>query len=792
MKKIYLFFFLMSMITTMAQEKFTITGRIKDASSGETLIAVSIIDKGTYIGTVSNEYGFYSITLDKGIHNLEVSYLGYKTFTTTIDLTKNTKLDVSLTESTESLDAVEISTFTEKVSVKKAEMSVNKMKVQTIKSIPAVLGEVDVLRSITTLPGVTTAGEGQSGFNVRGGAADQNLVLLDEATLFNTSHLFGFFSVINADAIKDLKLYKGGIPAKYGGRISSVLEIHQKDGNKYGFHGNGGIGLLSSRLTLEGPIGSDKASFFISGRRSYADLFLPIVQPDNKSKAYFYDLNTKVNWEVDDENKLFLSGYFGRDIFALGTSFVNEYGNAVANLRWNHVFNSKLFSNLSLIYSNYYYGLEFDLAGFQWDSGLENINLKYDLTQYYNDRLTLNYGLQTTGYIFNPGKIDPSKEGTGIVSEQLPKKHAIENALYLDVEHQLTDDIDLRYGVRFTNFIRLGEKNSNIYQGDPVTYDEDLKLYEEATPIGEVDIDISKIRKQFYNFEPRFSIAYAFNKTSSIKGSYQRMVQYIHQISNTQSPTPLDIWTPSGEYFDPQISDQIAFGYYKEFNGVYSLTAEVFGKKVKNRIDYIDGAELVAQEAVEAITLNGRARAYGLELMFKKETGKFNGWISYTLSKSEQQTPGRNATEIGINNGEWYASGYDKTHDVSVIANYDASKKWKFNTAFTYQTGQPVTYANASYSYLGLNVPNYGLRNENRLPNYHRLDLSATYTPTKYETKSWKGEWIFSIYNVYNRNNASSISFRQDQNYDTGVTRNVTEQNSIFGMIPSVAFNFKF
>ncbi|MGY6647586.1 TonB-dependent receptor [Wenyingzhuangia sp. IMCC45574] len=799
MKKISFLLFLLSCITSMAQENFTITGRIKDAASEETLIGVSVIQVGSYKGTVSNEYGFYSITLPKGKHNLEISYLGFKTYNTTIDLSKNTTLDISLEESAESLEAVEISAYTEKVNIRKAEMSVNKMKVQTIKEIPAVLGEVDVLKSITTLPGVTTAGEGQSGFNVRGGAADQNLVLLDEATLFNTSHLFGFFSVINADAIKDLKLYKGGVPAKYGGRISSVLEIHQKDGNKNEFHGNGGIGLLSSRLTLEGPIKKKKASFFLSGRRSYADLFLPIIQPENKSKAYFYDLNTKVNWEVDDKNKLFLSGYFGRDIFSLGTSFVNEYGNAVANLRWNHVFNSQLFSNLSLIYSNYYYGLEIDFAGFKWNSGLENYNLKYDLTKYYNDDITLNYGVQSINYIFNPGKIEPNKEGSGIDTDQLPKKYAIENALYVDVEHQLTDKIDLRYGLRLTNFMRMGEKEINIYDGDPVTYDEGLKIYEEATPIGQKDVKRSKIRKQFYNLEPRFSLAYAFNNSSSFKASYQRMVQYIHQVSNTQSPTPLDIWTPSGQHFDPQISDQIAFGYSKNFNSMYSLTAEIFGKTVKNRIDYIDGAELVAQEAVEAVTLSGKGRAYGLELMFKKEQGKFNGWISYTLSRSEQQTKGRNENEIGINNGKWYATGYDKTHDLSVIANYKASKRWKFNTSFTLQSGQPVTYADGNYVLFskdnpaeGITVPNYGDRNSYRLPIYHRLDASATYIPKKYENKKWKGEWVFSVYNLYNRQNASSISFVQDEDTSTGTTRNITERLTMFGIIPSVTFNFKF
>lgn len=773
---------------SIAQEKYTITGVVKDANSGETLIGVSVFQKQISKGTSTNEYGFFSFTLDKGKHEIEFSYLGYNNFKTTIDLNKNTRLNVNLTENLESLETVEISSYSEKVNIQKAEMSVNKMKVKTIKEIPAVLGEVDVLRAITTLPGVTTAGEGQSGFNVRGGAADQNLVLLDEATIYNTSHLFGLFSVINADAIKNLKLYKGGIPAKYGGRISSVLDIHQKDGNKYGFHGNGGIGLISSRLTLEGPLKKDKASFFLSGRRSYADLFIPLIMPDNNNTAFFYDLNTKLNWEIDDRNQLFLSGYFGKDVFSLSDSFINNYGNAVGNLRWNHVYNDKLFSNLSLIYSNYFYGLELDFVGFVWDSGLQNIDVMYDFTKYVNDNISVNFGIKNTTYEFNPGKIKPNNDESGIEENQLAKKYAIETGVYVDAEHKLNEKLDFRYGVRFSSFARMGELNQNIYAGSPVAYNEDTKIYEEATPIGQQNVSRKKVDKSYFNMEPRFSVAYALSDKTSFKASYQRMAQYLHLISNTQSPSPLDIWAPSGKHIKPQLSNQIAFGYNQDFNNNYSLTAEVFGKTVENRLDYIPGAELVAQEYIETILLAGKARAYGLELMFKKEKGKFNGWISYTLSKSEQKTEGRTATEIGINNGNWYATGYDKTHDVTIVGNYKASKKWNFNANFTYQTGQPVTYPTGSYSFLGINVPNYADRNAQRLPAYHRLDLAATYKPKQKRDRKFKGEWVFSIYNVYNRQNWSSVTFTQD--IETGI--NKAERLSIFGMIPSVSYNFKF
>lgn len=788
MKKIFLILFLFT-LNISAQEKFTIAGTIKDSSTGETLIGVNIYDKDNFQGTVSNEYGFYSFTLTKGTHNIEISYLGYNTISKTIDLKNNQTLNISLEESAESLNEVVITSTSEKISIKKAEMSVNKMKAKTIKEIPAILGEVDVLKAITTLPGVTTAGEGQSGFNVRGGAADQNLVLLDEATLFNTSHLFGLFSVINADAIKDLKLYKGGTPSKFGGRIASVLDVRQKDGNKYEFHGNGGIGSISSRLTLEGPIVKEKISFFLSGRRSYADLFIPLVIPDNENKAFFYDLNTKLNWEIDDKNKLYLSGYFGKDVFSLSDSFVNNYGNAVGNIRWNHVFNNQLFSNLSLIYSEYYYGLELDFVGFTWDSGLQNVNLKYDLKQYFNDNVSIEYGINSIFHEFNPGKIEPNREDSGIDKLQLSKKYAIESGLYMDVSQKINKKIDLRYGVRLSGFARMGEKNKNIYENNnPVDYDRNTKIYTKAEPISQENISVKEIVKTYFNIEPRFSIAYSLNNSSSLKASYQRMSQYLHLISNTQSPSPLDIWAPSGEHIKPQLSDQIAFGYNYDFNKSYSLVAEVFGKTVENRLDYIDGADLVAQEAIESVVLGGTSRAYGLELQFKKEVGQLSGWISYTLSRSEQQTLGRTDSEIGINNSDWYSTGYDKTHDLSILASYKASEKWNFSSNFTLQSGQPVTYSTGSYEVLGIKVPDYGLRNNFRLPVYHRLDVSATYKPSKYKNKQFKGEWVFGVYNLYNRQNTSSILYSQDA--ITG--RSITEKLSIFGLIPSVTYNFKF
>ena len=781
--------FIILLITNIgfSQEKFTLSGTISDKKNNETLIGVNVVIKGTKIFTITNEYGFYSLTLPKGDYELSISYVSYETIDEKISLTENIKKNYSLIETGEVLQEVIISEKT-KTNTRKPEMSVNKMSIATIKQMPVVLGEVDIIKSILFLPGVTNAGEGQSGFNVRGGGADQNLILLDEATIFNSSHLFGFFSVFNPDAIKDLKLYKGGIPSRFGGRASSVLDIYQKDGNSKDFHINGGIGLISSRLLLEGPIVKDKGSFLIGGRASYAHLFLKLS--NNKNSAYFYDLNTKLNYKLNKNNNLYLSGYFGRDVFAINQSFTNTYGNSTLNLRWNHLFSDKLFSNLSMIYSDYYYGLNLDFVGFNWNSGIKNYNLKYDFKYYLSDKIKLNYGANAIYYNFNPGTIEPSRDDSGINYRQLEKKYAFEPALYVDAEQKVSDKINVEYGLRYSMFYRLGNSTVNLYANNqPVTFDSDLKIYEKATPIGTEYFGRNKTIASFNNFEPRFSVAYELNENRSVKASYNRMVQYLQLVSNTASPTPLDVWTPSDNYIKPQIADQFAVGYFANFkDDKYSLEVESFYKKIKNRMDYIDGADLIANEAIEQVILNGEMRSYGLEIMFRKNTGKFSGWIAYTLSRSEQRTPGRNTMETGINNGNWYRSAYDKMHNLAITSSYKFNKKWNFGANFVLQTGQPVTYPNGQYTYQGITVPSYGLRNENNLPLYHHLDVSATLTPKQNANKKWKGEWVFSIYNLYGRKNAASISFRQNQ--DSG--NNEAIRLSIFGIVPAVSYNFKF
>lgn len=788
--KYILFSFLFISQLFFSQEKITISGTVYDNLTNETLIGVSIYFPEIKSGTSTNEYGFYSITIPKGKYKVQISSLGYQTIFETINLSEKITKDFKLIEESESLDEIIIEADIEKLNVKTPQMSVNKLTATTIKQIPVVLGESDIIKSIILLPGVTSAGEGASGFNVRGGAADQNLILLDEAIVFNSSHLFGFFSVFNPDVIKDVKLYKGGIPARFGGRLSSVLDIYQKEGNSNDFNLTGGIGLVSSRLLAEGPIEKEKSSFLIGGRASYAHIFLPLF--DNENKAYFYDLNSKVNYRFNDNNNLFLSTYFGKDVFGVSDNFVNKYGNTVVNLRWNHLFSEKLFSNLSAIYSDYFYGLILDFVGFEWDSGITNFNLKYDFKHYLNDKFKLSYGLNNIYIKFNPGKIVPNREDSGIQPEKLIDKYANEFAAYIDTEHKISEKLTLQYGVRLSNFTRLGQDELNVYTNDEaVIYNEQFRKYESAVPTGVENFKRSDVIASFNNFEPRFSLSYLLNDQSSIKMSYNRMAQYLHLLSNTSSPTPLDVWAPSGKYIKPQLLDQYAFGYFTTIkDGDYSLETEIFYKDIDNRIDYINGANLIANNEIETVILNGISRAYGLEILLKKNSGNLNGWLAYTLSKSEQKTPGRNNNEPGINQGKWYSTPFDKTHDLSVNLSYDLTKKWRFNANFLFQTGQPTNYPVGQYEIQGLNVPIFDddRRNSDRLPAYHRFDISATLTPEKNKNRKWKSEWVFGIYNLYGRQNAASINFRQNRE----TLRNEAIQTSIFGIVPSVTYNFKF
>ncbi|PZR21725.1 MAG: hypothetical protein DI539_07335 [Flavobacterium psychrophilum] len=787
-----IFYVLLMLFTTVhgafSQEKVTLSGTIADKSNNETLIGVSIYIPEANVFLTTNSYGFYSVTLPKGDYTIIISNMGFSDVQELISLQGNTKRDFVMEESSKQLEEVVITSNSTKTNIRKPEMSVNKLSIATIKKMPAVLGEVDVLKSILQLPGVTNAQEGATGFNVRGGSVDGNLVLLDEAVVYNTSHLFGFFSVFNSDVIKDLKLYKGGIPANFGGRISSVLDIYQKEGNNKEYHATGGIGLISSRLLVEGPILKEKSSFVVAGRGSYMHLFLKLA--DEPNSVYFYDLNAKLNYKLNENNSLFISGYYGYDYMNFNDALINDYSNSLLNVRWNHIFSDKLFSNASAIYSDYDYALKIKYAGLNGVTEIKNYNFKYDFRHYVTNNFVLNYGINSIYYNFNPGTITPFDGMSSVNPEQLEKKYAWENAAYISAEHKFTDKLSMTYGLRYSNFLRLGKELRNIYANNrPVVFNENFQVYEEADPTGTIQYDRNEKIAGFDNLEPRLGISYALDDNQSIKASYNRMSQYIHLISNTASATPLDVWAPTDQYLKPEILDQVAVGYFRNFSDdKYSLEAETFYKKIKNKADYIDGADLIANRAIERVMLNGEGRAYGLELMVKKNTGKLTGWLSYTLSRAEQRTPGGIAGGPGINNGDWYRANYDKTHNLSLTVAYQFNKKWSFGGTFTYQSGKAATFPNGKYQYQGITVANYGTRNDDNLSAYHHLDLSATWVPKPDKNKGWQSEWVFSIYNIYARSNAASYTFGQNQ--DTGA--NEAKRLSIFGIVPGVTYNFKF
>ena len=784
MRRIIFLFLLLNFNFIYTQNSFTISGYVQDNSNNELIIGASVIVKELQIGTVTNNYGFFSLTLVEGDYDLIFQSLGFEDQSLNFNLNRNISVNIFLNENIESLDEVILSKNIEDVDVDLPLLSMNILSGKTIRQTPVVFGESDLLKTIQLLPGVSSAGEGASGFNVRGGAADQNLILFDEAIIYNSSHLFGLFSVFNSDAIKEVKLYKGGIPSSYGGRISSVLDVYQKDGNNQKLQANGGIGSISSRFLVEGPIQKNKSSFLLASRGSYAHLFLKLTDIENV--AYFYDLNTKSNFVINDKNKIFVSGYFGRDVFKLQDTFSNTYGNSTFNFRWNHLINEKTFSNTSVIYSNYYYGLKLDFGGFDWNSSIKNLNLKFDIKNYFSSEFQFNYGLNIIYFDFNPGEISPLTPNSGINYSKLNSKYAVENSAYFDIINKISPNLSVRYGLRFNQFLRLRQQGLQSYiNDDPLDFDENLKIYNPANPLIYSFDNNSSVFKTFNNVEPRINISYSF-KGQSLKASYNRLNQYLHLISNTSSPTPLDIWVPSGPYLKPQKLDQFALGFYKNAKSL-RFESELFYKKIKNKLDYVDGADLVGNDNIETVVIAGDARAFGIEFLLKKISGRHKYWIAYTLSKSEQKTPGRNSIETGINFSKWYNTPYDKTHDLSINSEYKINDKLKLVGNFIYQTGQPTNYPNSQYNYMNLNIPNFGERNSSRLPHYHRLDINLTLKPKKNNRKI-ESTWVFGIYNLYNRDNANSIIFRRNNE----TLKNEAVQISIFGIVPSVTYNFKF
>ena len=778
---------LLTSLTAVSQSKFTLSGYLRDSDNGEGLIGATVYVDEIAGGTTTNVYGFYSISLPPGTYNLTFNFLGFTAQKQTIELSADQTLDIEMAPDQQLLQVVEVTAEKANENVKSMDIGVERMDAKMVKDIPQFMGEVDIIRSIQLLPGVSTVGEGATGFNVRGGNIDQNLILLDEATVFNSSHLFGFFSVFNADAVKDLTLYKGGVPARYGGRLSSVLDVRQKEGNTKKFAGNAGIGLVSSRLMLEGPIIKDKMSFMVAGRRSYGDLLLPLFNEDFRGdQLFFYDVNAKLNYKIDDKNTVYLSGYFGADRFVFGSDFESYWGNNTATLRWNHLFNPRLFSNFTAVYSDYEYslGVPEGVNAFEWEAGIQNTSLKADFSFFPNVNNTIEFGVDGIIYNFSPGRAEGVGEESFFNVLEVPKENALELAAYIGNEQKINENLSVEYGVRYSHFLNYGERDVFEYaQGIPTS---DLDITDTvAYGPGEVIAD-------FGGFEPRLAVNYTFSERSSVKAGYNRMRQYIHLVSNTTAATPIDIWTPSGRYVDPAIADQISVGYFRNFkDNMYQASVEVYYKDYDNLLDYKDNAELLLNDNLETELLQGQGRAYGLEFQVEKVKGRWTGWVSYTLSRSELQVD-------GINRDEWYASNYDKTHDVTVVAQYKLNDKWKFGGNFAFMTGRPITYPDSRYVYEGIVVPNYTNRNGARTPTYHRLDLSATLVPDKKDKvffffnrpDHWESSWTFSLYNAYGRRNPYSIFFRQNED-NPQVTEAV--RLSIFGsIIPGVTYNLKF
>jgi hypothetical protein len=750
---------------------YSVSGYIRCAKTGEVLISanVAVIELGT--GASTNQYGFYSLSVPSGSYTLQYSYLGYETVTRKINLKANSTSDIELTPGQAQLKEVEITAKSSKSAVKNLEMSAIRLDINQLKAVPALFGEKDILKGIQLLPGVSPSSEGSSNYFVRGGEADQNHILLDEAPVYNASHLMGFFSVFNSDAIKDVKLYKGGIPANYGGRVSSVLDIRMRDGNYKEWGVTGGLGLISSRVSVEGPLVKDKSSILISGRRTYADVMYKAVSDKADSLAfYFYDLNLKANYILGSKDRLYVSGYLGKDIFGQkGVGY--DSGNTTLTTRWSHIFSQSLFLNTCLIYSNYTYGFKVSMGNtaFKLKSGIIDYTIKQDYTLYRNSNNTVRFGWNSTWHQFKPGEFSAdSSTAIGGFLGQIQGQQALESGAYLAGEQKFTEAISISYGARMSIFSNVGPATVKTWQGHQVLLD--------STVYSGGD---------FYNtyvgFEPRMTATWLLKKASSVKASYNRMFQYLHILSNSLSGTPTDLWTPSTPLIRPTIADQVALGWFRSLPAPgLELSVELYYKALSNLVDYQNGANTYFNPDIESELVFGRGRAYGVEFQAMRNIGKLTGWISYTLSKSEKQFD-------LINLGNWFSSRQDRTHNISVVGTYQLTERIALSGNWIYYTGDAVTFPSGKYIIDGQLVSLYTERNGSRMPDYHRLDLGVTWQFRKH--KRWNSEINVSCYNVYNRKNAYTISFR-DSETAPGTTEAV--RMSLFGTVPSISWNFKF
>lgn len=751
---------------SFAQEKFTISGTIKEESSGETMPGISIYTlENPEIGTISNSYGFYSLTLPEGNYKLVFNTDGFKNDTVAITLNNNIKLDHQLIENVTTgteLQEVVLNVTKKENNIGKTNIGVEKLDIKEVEKLPVLFGEKDIIKTLQLLPGVQSPSDGNSGFFVRGGGNDQNLILLDEAPVYNASHLFGFFSTFNSDALKDVTIIKGNSPAQYGGRLSSVLDVSMKEGNNKKYNVSGGIGLISSRLSVEGPIQKSKSSFIVSARRTYADIFLKTTEDFKNNKLFFYDLNTKANIWINDNNRLFISGYFGKDVLSLGKEFNNDWGNTTGTIRWNSIISPKLFSNTSVAYSNYNYNINLNDGGsdFNVNSNIRDWNLKQEFEYNPNTNNKIRFGFNAIHHSIIPSRFDASDPD----NKKTNKRAGLESAIFVNNTNKINKNLTLDYGLRLSSYSIIGEGVYNIYKDGEVT--------------DQINLSKGQFGKTYTNLEPRLQFSYLLSKNTSIKGGYARNTQNLHLQSNSNGGFATDQWFGNSYNIKPEISDQISLGYFHNTkNKKYQFSSEVYFKKLQNQIDYKNGADLISVPDIESELVFGKGRAYGLELLAKKTTGKLTGWVSYTLSRSERQID-------GINNNNWYKARQDKTHDLSVVGTYEVSKRWSLSSVFVYSTGNTVTFPNGKYSIEDQTIYQYNDRNANRMPAYHRLDVSATYK--KPHKGRFESSWNFSIYNLYGRENAYVIDF------ENGPKGSRAIQTSLFGMIPSVTYNFKF
>lgn len=773
-------------LASVQAQKFTISGTIKDKKNGETLIGVNVFIKNTTIGVITNAYGFYSLSLAPGKYNIGISYIGYENLDTLIDLSSNVSLSIELSEKVQNLKEVEIRAKRAQDNVSSNQMSVVALSSKTIKQIPVAFGEVDILKTLSLLPGVKTSDEGSSAMSVRGGARDQNLIILDEATVYNASHLGNLLSVFNNDAIQNVEFYKGNMPAQYGGRLSSLIDIRMKDGNNKQFGASGGIGTLSSRLTLEAPIKKDKGSFIISGRRAYIDLLTKAIHAMNDSfpkvPYYFFDLNMKANYAFNSKNRVFLSSYFGKDVFEMTSDdqdYSNDFswGNYTATARWNFIPSNKVFTNLTLLVSNYNYnfGNEFKygedkkVMKFDWKADLVDYSVKYDAGVYTNERSTLKFGFISTYHKFNPGKIN-NQNDTIKENFTMPRNNSLEHALYINNEQKLTDRLTISYGIRYSLYQNIGK--ASVY-----------KLGSDYQTIDTLRYGKGKIYNHFQSLEPRFMATYRLSESSSIKAGYNRTSQYMHVASNSSTGSIIDLWIGSGPNIKPQLADLYSVGYFKNlFNDKVEVSVEAYYKNMQNQIEFREFATPQFNERMDEDIRSGKGRAYGIEFFVKKTEGKLTGWMSYTLSKSERKIN-------GIQEKGWFVSSFDRTHDFTLVAMYNLSKRVSLSSNFLLKSGRPFTTPALRYTYDNAVLPYYPGRNNDRMPLYHRLDLSLTWRGKDKPNRRYHSETVFSIFDVYNQTNPMSIYFKPDED-----NKNITKayKQNFLGFMPSVTWNFYF